>query len=198
MKKTLVVLAFVLLAGIAKAQTVNFNSFSPLDTPFGSFSTGGLTFTSGGGYMAVWDNSSPNSGGNNGLIYAFGSPIVVTQTGGGAFSLDSIDATISWYDGAGSDTITLVGTGVTSGTDNLILGQGLAPYNSLGFSDVTSVSISQLASGSGYWFISSLTRDTVSAPEGGASLLYLLLAAGACFGAIFFRSRNRFASRAQA
>ena len=74
----------------------------------------------------------------------------------------------------------------------------LAPYNSLGFSDVTSVSISQLASGSGYWFISSLTRDTVSAPEGGASLLYLLLAAGACFGAIFFRSRNRFASRAQA
>jgi hypothetical protein len=37
-----------------------------------------------------------------------------------------------------------------------------------------------------------------SVPEGGAFSLYLLLAGAACFGAIFFRSRNTFASHAQA
>jgi hypothetical protein len=37
----------------------------------------------------------------------------------------------------------------------------------------------------------------VSAPEGGAALLYLLLAGGACFGAMFF-SRSRFANLASA
>ena len=35
-----------------------------------------------------------------------------------------------------------------------------------------------------------------SAPEGGASLLYLLLGGGACFGAMFFFSRSRFANLA--
>jgi len=38
----------------------------------------------------------------------------------------------------------------------------------------------------------------VSAPEGGAALLYLLLAGGACFGAMFLVPRNRFANLASA
>jgi hypothetical protein len=41
------------------------------------------------------------------------------------------------------------------------------------------------------------TNFSVSVPEGGAALLYLLLAGGACFGAMFF-SRNRFANLASA
>lgn len=36
--------------------------------------------------------------------------------------------------------------------------------------------------------------NTVPLPEGGAGLLYLLLAAAACFGAIRFRSRNQLAA----
>ena len=36
----------------------------------------------------------------------------------------------------------------------------------------------------------------VSTPEGGATLPYVLLAGAACLGAIFFRSRYRFGSRA--
>jgi hypothetical protein len=35
----------------------------------------------------------------------------------------------------------------------------------------------------------------VSAPEGGASLLYLLLAGAACFGAMLYSSRNQFGGR---
>jgi hypothetical protein len=35
-------------------------------------------------------------------------------------------------------------------------------------------------------------------PEGGAALLYLLLAGGACFGGMFFIPRNRFANLASA
>jgi hypothetical protein len=41
------------------------------------------------------------------------------------------------------------------------------------------------------------TFTLTAVPEGGASLLYLLLAGGACFGAMFF-SRNRFANLASA
>ena len=36
----------------------------------------------------------------------------------------------------------------------------------------------------------------VSAPEGGSNLPYLLVAGAVCLGAIFFRSRYRFGSRA--
>jgi hypothetical protein len=146
--------------------------------------------------MYVWDASSPNSAGNPGLIYAsfdYGDPVTVTATGGGTFNLVDIIATLSWYDGYPSDNITLTGavSGGGSISDTLNLGQGLATYNLAGFSDLTSVTISPVASDSGYWLITS-----VSLPEGGASLFYLLLAGATTFGAILFRSRNRFASHA--
>ncbi len=35
----------------------------------------------------------------------------------------------------------------------------------------------------------------INVPEGGAALLYLLLAGGSCFGAMFFRSRNQVSRR---
>ena len=35
----------------------------------------------------------------------------------------------------------------------------------------------------------------VSVPEGGKSLLYMLLAGAPCFGAMFFSSRNQFGKR---
>jgi hypothetical protein len=38
----------------------------------------------------------------------------------------------------------------------------------------------------------------IDVPEGGAALLYLLLAGGVCFGAMFLSSRNRFANLASA
>jgi len=39
------------------------------------------------------------------------------------------------------------------------------------------------------------TPNVVSAPEGGPAFLYLLLAGFTCFGAMFFRSRNRLRNR---
>ena len=38
----------------------------------------------------------------------------------------------------------------------------------------------------------------IEVPEGGAALLYLLLAGGVCFGAMFLNRRNRFANFASA
>ena len=38
----------------------------------------------------------------------------------------------------------------------------------------------------------------IDVPEGGAAFLYLLLAGGICFGAMFLNRRNRFASLASA
>jgi hypothetical protein len=43
-----------------------------------------------------------------------------------------------------------------------------------------------------------ITFSATEVPEGGASLLYLLLAGAGCFGAKFFSSRNRLGSRASA
>jgi hypothetical protein len=45
---------------------------------------------------------------------------------------------------------------------------------------------------------SQFDAGTLSVPEGGATLLYLLLAGGACFGAMFLVPRNRFANLASA
>jgi hypothetical protein len=42
------------------------------------------------------------------------------------------------------------------------------------------------------------SQPIVSAPEGGASLLYLLLAGAACFGALFLSPRNRLGDRTSA
>ena len=50
----------------------------------------------------------------------------------------------------------------------------------------------------GYPTPSTLITFSASVPEGGSSLLYLLLAGAGCFGAIFLSPRNRLGSRASA
>ena len=57
---------------------------------------------------------------------------------------------------------------------------------------IADVSITSLGGGP------SPSGPTYSLPEGGAASLYMLLAGAACFGAVLFRPRNTFASRAQA
>lgn len=70
-----------------------------------SHSTGGLTFTSRGGFMVIQDDSIPNSYGTNSLTFnPFGPPVIegslgphvqIARTGGGVFDLISVDMTIS-------------------------------------------------------------------------------------------------------
>ena len=56
---------------------------------------------------------------------------------------------------------------------------------------------------SNLWILTPTTLGTgqeqwIEVPEGGAALLYLLLAGGVCFGAMFLKSRNGFANLASA
>ena len=57
----------VLLATFAGATTVNFDSYTPLNTCMSSISTGGLDFNANvscnGSYQYVWDSSSPSGTG---------------------------------------------------------------------------------------------------------------------------------------
>jgi hypothetical protein len=112
LKTALTLLSIAVLVSVAGAATVDFDSYTPLDTCSASISVGGLDFTGNGiscngSYMYVWDGSSPNGNGTPALIFAgFGSGATMTMslTGGGAFTLDSVDMTISWYDTNASET----------------------------------------------------------------------------------------------
>lgn len=156
MKKVLLILSIALLAGFANASTVDFNAFAPLDTQLGLVSYQGLDFTSGSGIMYVWDPGSPNGNGTPSLIYAFGSPVTITKTGGGIFDLNSFDMTISWYDSNASEVILVNGNPIT-------LIQGLQTYN-LNLLGVTSVTVSELPSGSGYWLMDNVVYNTTPEP----------------------------------
>lgn len=147
MKLALTLVTITLLATFAGAATVDFNSYSPLDVCTNSVSTGGLDFNSGvdciGSYMYVWDGSSPNGNGTPALIFAgFGSgnSMTMSLTGGGSFTLNSVDMTISWYDANPMETI------MVNGSTPIMLMQGLMTYplNLTG----TSFTFSDLPSGS--------------------------------------------------
>jgi hypothetical protein len=132
-------------------------------------STGGLSFSAtlncgASPYLYVWDGSSPNGNGTPALIYAGfgnGSGVTVTQTSGGAFNLYSVDMTISWYDANPSEVITVNGNPIT-------LIQGLQTYN-LNLLGVTSVTFSDVPSGSGYWLMDNVVYSPT--PEPGTMVL---------------------------
>jgi hypothetical protein len=120
LKLVLTLVTVTLLATFAGATTVDFNSYTPLDTCTSSVSTGGLDFNGTndcvGSYMYVWDGSSPNGNGTPALIFAgFGSGATMTMslTAGGTSTLNSVDMTISWYDSNPSEVITVNGNPIT-------------------------------------------------------------------------------------
>jgi PEP-CTERM motif len=163
LKLTLVVLSVGLLTAFASASTVDFNSYSPLDSCSSSISSGGLDFNGtvscAGSYMYVWDGSSPNGNGTPALIFAgfgTGSTMTITQTGGGTFNLTSVDMTISWYDGNPSEVVLVNGNPIT-------LIQGLQNYN-LNLLGVTSVTFSDVSSGSGYWLMDNVVYNATPEP----------------------------------
>ena len=163
MKITLVVLSVALLTAFASASTVDFNSYTPLDTCMSSISTGGLdlngSVSCNGSYMYIWDGGSPNGNGTPALIFAgFGTGATMTMslTGGGTFNLSSVDMTISWYDGNPSEVVLVNGNPIT-------LIQGLQTFN-LNLLGVTSVTFSDVASGSGYWLMDNVVYNATPEP----------------------------------
>ena len=174
MKTVLVVLSVALLVGIASAApVVTFDSYSPLDTCGSPVVTGGLTFTATLGdcvsippFMYVFDGSSPNGNGTPALIYAGfgnGSGVTMSLTGGGAFTLNSVDMTISWYDTNPMETI------LVNGSTPIVLMQMLMTYN-LNLTG-TSFTFSDLPSGTGYWLMDNVNYSTSTTPEPGTLAL---------------------------
>ena len=161
MKLTLILLTLMLLATFASATTVDFNSYTPLDTWMSPIVSGGLTFTGSG--MAVWTHS-PNDNGTPALINFFANDVTITLTGGGAFTLNSVDMTLSWYDNNLSGVITVNGNPIT-------LIQGLQTYN-LNLSNVTSVVVSPITV-FGYWLMDNVdyNNTNTTTPEPGTLAL---------------------------
>jgi len=167
--KTLLLTAAAVLsigasAGAASAAVVDFDDAvgaSILFNPYGfggSFSDQGLTFTSNGSFMYVWDGTSPNSNGTNNNIFAgfnTNDAEMITLTGGGLFNLNSIDLAISWYDGNPTETLLVNGS-------PLVITQSLTTY-ALNLTNVSSVTISGVPSNAGYW-----TADNINYSAGGA------------------------------
>jgi hypothetical protein len=169
LKLALTVVTIALLATFAGATTVNFDSYTPLNVCSPSISTGGLDFNANvscaGSYQYVWDGSSPNGNGTPALIFAgfgTGASMTMSLTGGGSFTLNSVDMTISWYDVNPTESITVNGNSI-----NLI--QGLQTYtlNLTG----TSFVFSDLPSGTGYWLMDNIVYNASTTPEPGTLAL---------------------------
>jgi PEP-CTERM motif len=146
----------------AQAVVVTFDTFAPASTCLGAVADGGLTFTSGSGCLAVWA-SNPNGNGTNGLINGYGSTTVMSRTGGGAFNLDSLEMTISWYNTNAAETISydvfFSGGGTANGS--LLLGQGLQTYN-LFLANVDHIDFHAFADG--YWLMENVNFNNVPEP----------------------------------
>jgi hypothetical protein len=156
----------------ANAGTVTFDDSVGNSLLFTQFIAGqgftdqGLTFTVGSsGLEYVWSGDSPNSNGTNNLIFGFGpsDSDIITLAGGGAFNLISMDIAISWYDPNSTDTITINGSPLTITTT-------LTTY-ALNLDGVTSVVISGLGSGAGYWTADNVAYSAVPEPSTWAMML---------------------------
>jgi len=163
----------VSMTSAANAAIVTFDSHSPMNATFTTTSDGGLDFAfSGSGLAYIFDGSSPNSNGTPNLVMGFtpSDSITITKTGGGLFDLSSIDMAISWYGVSNTETILVNG-------NSLAITDALATY-SLGLMGISSVTITGLPSGTGYWLADNIVYDVGSVPEPGSLALLALGLAG--------------------
>jgi hypothetical protein len=190
----------------AQASVVDFNNTSGRNYQYTypAYSSGGLTFTfASSAYLMGTGFTGTNQASNyaiNGTDYLMSSyDITITKTGGGTFSLNSLDIT-PWQDYSGISQAILTGarsagasvsktvtfTGVALNSSN-VSGNDFTNYLLSGFDDLTSLTISH---GNGFLAIDNVTFDQTSAvPE--PSSIALLGLAFAGFAAVRRRATKR-------
>ena len=147
----------VAMAGSANAAVVTFDDLLA-DVGGGPFSDQGLTFSSSDPtFFYVWGGDSPNSNGTNNLIQGFDGQVTITRTGGGVFDLKNLDLAISWYSDLTNDQVLVNG-------NPLAITNTLTNY-ALNLTGVSSVTISALQSGSGYWTLDNVAFTGGAVPE---------------------------------
>jgi len=110
-----------------------------------------------------------------------------------------------WYIGSLNSASVVPWTDLTAAQQNLV-NQLLALYGSFSAGSDSSAALAELESSSLWLYTPTGAGITpagdpfpqefvgnVAVPEGGAAYMFLLLAGGSCFGAIFFKHRNRLA-----
>jgi hypothetical protein len=189
MKNNLIAMS-LLFAGLAapvsaSATTITFDNGAgnwTLDATANSFTDSGFTFTNNGSDMGVWGGTSPNSNGTNNNIFAGFAPNdfeAITKTGGGTFSLASLDLAISWFDPNQSETITINGTPLT-------ITNVLTTY-SLNLNNISELDISGVPSQTGYWSADNFVINTSAVPEPSTWAMMIL----GFFGVGFMAHRRR-------
>ena len=160
---------------VASAAVVTFD-----DTGSGTgapFSSGGLDFS--GSFTYVWFGPGYNAdNGTNSLISGFSTGFTITKTGGGLFSIDQLDAGLSWYTG-------LTSLNISVGSDVISLGQSYQTYSFTNINNVTSVTVA-FAPGDGYFAIDNIVWNDNPVPEPGSLTLLGL----ALLGLVAARRRN--------
>jgi hypothetical protein len=185
--KTLLVIG---ASSVASAAVVDFNTFSPIGTCIPTISTGGLDFSAGSSFcQGVW-NSNPNGNGTPALVLGFTGQTSISQTGGGAFDLNSFMMAISWYETAVTSTVGVTAHFQGGGTSvqTLTLLPTLQTYN-LNLLNVSQVDVTVMSTGGGYWVMDNVNfnANASSVPEPAS---FGLVAAG-MMAAAFYRKRIR-------
>lgn len=179
-------LGFLAMSSPATASTtITFDPSGVVNGEVGSpFSKDGLDFASTF-YQGIFNAGDNATNGTNYFIYGY-SPLTITKTGGGIFTLGNLDLGTSYYAAANQDIsylLNLAGGGVSSGVLSLT-----GSFQNFSFNQ----SVSSVVFGGvndGYVALDNLTFDVSSAVPEPSTWAFLLFGFAAIGGAM--RSKRR-------
>ncbi|MFA5240784.1 MAG: PEP-CTERM sorting domain-containing protein [Sulfuricella sp.] len=153
---------FGLLAPLpSQAYVVTFDDVANASsTPFTS---GGLNFSGSSTY--VWQG--PGYGADNGtlsLISGFSNSFTITKNGGGTFTIDQLDAGLSWYTVAQYPGASAA-YDVSVGTDVITLDTFYKTFNFSNLTNLSSLTVSYAPSDGYFAFDNIVWHDSSSVPE---------------------------------